>query len=237
MTKVASHYDQVADIYDSRYDESGGNTYYSHICSGVMRNLPKDAKLLDLGCGTGLFMERYLRFGGEVIGLDISRNMIVRAKERTNSDVTLGTAEQLPFKDDTFDCVSSVLAFSYLQNPQGTVEDIYRVLKPGGSVSICTLGKNVFTSAVPTAHKIGEKLHVKSVGMVNITERYYKQDELSDLLKSAGFTDVSVKRRSFAHVSLSPSLYSIAKKFEPIIESKIPYLAFNMCASGIKPKN
>ncbi len=87
------------------------------------------------------------------------------------------------------------------------------------------------------AHKIGEKLHVKSVGMVNITERYYKPDELSNLLKSAGFTDVSVKRRSFAHVSLSPSLYSIAKKFEPLIESKIPYLAFNMCASGIKPKN
>nr|WP_209690168.1 class I SAM-dependent methyltransferase [Methanomicrobium sp. W14] len=236
MTKVSAHYDLMAENYDSHYDKNQGRIYYGHICSSVSKKLPKGAKLLDLGCGTGLFMQRYLKSGGVAFGIDISRGMIKKAKCRNNSEVFEGTAEVLPFKSETFDCISSILAFSYLQDPAGTLEEIFRVLKPGGAVSICTLGKNVFTAIVPAAYRIGEKLHVNRVGMGSFGEHYYKEHELYDIFFSAGFTDISVERCSFAHVDLKPQIYQITKKFEPFVEEKIPYFAFNICASGIKPK-
>ena len=47
-----------------------------------MGALPKGGNLLDIGCGTGLFVERYIEAGGSAIGLDISRKMIERARHR-----------------------------------------------------------------------------------------------------------------------------------------------------------
>lgn len=225
----------MADNYDSHYDADNGRDYYSHICEGVITALPKNGRLLDLGCGTGLFMQRYLRNGGEAIGVDISMGMIKRAKQRNVSDVALGNAEVLPFRDESFDAVSSLLAFSYFQNPESMLEESFRILKPGGSLSICTLGKNIFTSMVPAVYRIGEKFNVKRVGMAYFSEHYYREDEIRNLLEDTGFTDTCVFRRSFAHVDLRPSMYHISKKFEPFIENRMPYLAFNLCVSGKKP--
>ena len=181
-------------------------------------------------------MRNYLKNGGEVIGIDISQGMIKKAKIRNNSEVAVGNAEALPFKDESFDCISSILAFSYLQNPEDMLDDAFRILRPGGSISICTLGRNIFTAIVPAAYKIGEKLKVSRVGVGSFGEHYYREEELQNLFTRAGFTDISVERRSFAHVDLKPPLYSFTKKFEPIVEDKFPYLAFNICASGKKPE-
>jgi ubiquinone/menaquinone biosynthesis C-methylase UbiE len=236
LSKVSVHYDKVADDYDNHYDASNGRDYYSHICDGVISALPKNGKLLDIGCGTGLFMQRYLKTGREAIGIDISQGMIRRAKTRRVSDVALGTAEVLPFRNESFDAVSSLLAFSYFQHPESMLEESFRVLKPGGSLSICTLGRNIFTSMVPAAYRIGEKLNVKRVGMAYFSEHYYKEEEIKKLLEDVGFVDTNVFRRSFAHVDLRPSVYYLSKKMEPFIESRMPYLAFNLCASGRKPE-
>ena len=235
MNKVSVHYDKVADNYDNHYDARNGRDYYSHICEGVITALPENGRLLDLGCGTGLFMQRYLKNGGVAIGVDISLGMIKRARTRNVSDVALGTAEVLPFMDETFDGVSSLLAFSYFQDPKSMLRESFRVLKPGGTISICTLGKNVFTSMVPAVYRIGEKLNVKRVGMAYFSEHYYGEEEIGSLLEDTGFVDTRVVRRSFAHVDLRPSLYGISKKFEPFVESRMPYLAFNLCVSGKKP--
>jgi ubiquinone/menaquinone biosynthesis C-methylase UbiE len=181
-------------------------------------------------------MQRYLKTGGDVFGVDISSGMIKKAKIRNDSEVAVGDAEVLPFRDNTFDCISSILAFSYLQNPENMLKEAFRVIKPGGSISICTLGKNVFTAMVPVAYRIGEKLRVTRVGMGSFGEHYYREEEIYKLFSETGFIDLSVKRRSFAHVDLKPPLYSITKKMEPLIEDKFPYLAFNICAAGKKPE-
>ncbi|WP_308219157.1 class I SAM-dependent methyltransferase [Methanoplanus endosymbiosus] len=231
---MSEHYDSVATVYDKHYDQSQGQIYYNHICENVMPNIPKGKKLLDLGCGTGLFMRRYIALGGEAVGLDISRGMVIKGIEKCSADFMTGNAEVLPFKDESFDAVTSLLAFSYLQNPEDMLEESFRILKPGGSISICTLGKNVFTTMVPVAYRIGEKLKIKRVGMAYFGEHYYREDELTALFDKIGFSDVRVERKSFAHVDLKPKMYSFTKKLEPFVEEKMPYLAFNICASGVK---
>jgi ubiquinone/menaquinone biosynthesis C-methylase UbiE len=182
-------------------------------------------------------MERWREYGSPVIGLDISRGMLVRARRRCKgSDVSLGTAEVLPFRENSFDCVSSLLAFSYLHRPGLMLEESFRVLKPGGRIAVCTLGHNAITAMVPIIYKIGERLNVHRIGMRDFNEHYYEDAEILELFEGCGFTDISVGRVSFAHVDLTERLFALSRKFEPFVEEKIPRLAYNICVSAKKPE-
>jgi len=235
-SKIQDHYDDMAEVYDNRYDANLGKLYYAHICSQVMGRLSPGGRLLDLGCGTGLFSRFYSHRGGRVVGLDISRGMIEKARENcAGGEFVKGTAEMLPFEECTFDGVSSLLAFSYLRDPDLTMREVFRVLKPGGSMAICTLGLNLFTRGLPALYQLSEAINLKKACFGAFGERYYSVDEMEQLLIGAGFEEIQVRRCSFAHYDLAPPIYHIAKKVEPFVERNIPYLAYNICASGKKP--
>jgi len=148
----------------------------------------------------------------------------------------VGNAELLPFESDSFDSISSLLAFSYLQNPGQSLKDCYRVLVPGGRLAVCTLGKNIFTSSLPALYSIGAKMKIRRVGVGSFAEHYYSAKEMYDLLDKAGFEEIEIFKCSFAHFNLAGPLFMIAKKVESFIEDNIPYLAYNLIAAGKKPE-
>jgi ubiquinone/menaquinone biosynthesis C-methylase UbiE len=233
---VADHYDRVAWIYDLRYDQSTGKTYHRHISHHMLEWLPKGGLLLDLGCGTGLFMRRYGETGGTAIGLDISRGMVEAARMRAGwYEYLVGTAEVLPFRDASFDAVSCMLAFSYLENPRGMLREAFRVLVPGGHLIVSTLARSVITSLVPTIYRIGEKMEIGRIGVGDFGERYYTEEEMAGILSEAGFVDLRVKRCSFAHHSLKEPIFDIARRVEPFIERRVPGLAYNLVVCGRVP--
>jgi hypothetical protein len=88
---------------------------------------------------------------------------------------------------------------------------------------------------VPALYWLGEKMELRKIGVGDFDERYYTEVEMEDLLEQAGFCRVSVRRCSFAHASLASPIFHIARKMEPFVEEKLPYLAYNLCASGTKP--
>lgn len=234
--KVQRHYDEMAEVYDRRYDQGPGRSYHAHLSEKVMDSLPPGGRLLDIGCGTGLFVERYCERGGRAVGLDLSPKMIERARDRCRSaEWTVGTGETLPFRDDVFDAVSSLLAFSYFRDPDRMLAEVLRVLRPGGRLSLCTLGRNFLTAGLPAIHTLGEIARVRQVGMGSFGEHYYTERQMKDLFTRAGFVDVRVRRCSFAHLNLAPPVYELARKVEPIVERRLPYLAYNVVASGRKP--
>jgi ubiquinone/menaquinone biosynthesis C-methylase UbiE len=236
--KIQEHYDTIADVYDHHYDQPRGRFYHTHISNYIMHALPQGGKLLDIGCGTGLFVERYIEAGGSAIGIDISRKMIEKARRRcTECDYTLGTGEKIPFYDNSFDAVSSLLVFSYIKDPEMMLNEAYRVLKPGGKIAICTLGKKLLTWGIPAIYHISEKMNVNHVVMKNFGEHYYDRKEMKDLFYNAGFSDITVQWCSFAHIDMMDPLFLIAQKIEPFVERRVPQLAYNICVSGEKPRN
>jgi len=235
--KIQQHYDEIANVYDLHYDRPRGRTYHTRISRHVMDSLPPGGMLLDIGCGTGLFVEKYLREGGNAIGVDLSRNMIERARDRCGAaDFSLGTGECLPFRDETFDAVASLLVFSYLRDPESMLREAHRVLRPGGAISICTLGKKLITRSIPALYQISEKIRIRHVVMKDFGEHYYDEREMRDLFCEAGFCDVEVSWRSFAHIDMGDPLFRIARRMEPFIERRIPQLAYNICVDARKPE-
>jgi len=236
--KIQQHYDTIADIYDTHYDHPRGRCYHTHLSQYLMQSLPKGAELLDIGCGTGLFVEKYISVGGSAIGLDLSRRMIERARYRCPAtDFTIGTGESIPFCDNSFDAVSSLMVFSYLKDPHVMLDEAYRVLKPGGAIAICTLGKKLITRGIPALYLISEKIKVKHVVMKNFGERYYDEDEMYKIFRHAGFINSCVTWCSFAHINMIDPVFKFARRVEPFVEKRIPQLAYNICVTAKKPKN
>ncbi len=94
-------------------------------------------KVLDVGCGNGYVLFQYARNGAEVTGVDLTATAIDLCRKRFALNGLTGRfvqidGEHLPYPDDCFDIVCSMGVLHHISNPQPTVDEIYRVLKPGG---------------------------------------------------------------------------------------------------------
>ena len=101
--------------------------------------LGKGAKVLDLGCGTGLTSAKLLQRGFNVIGIDVSKKMLELARrnccnctEECNAVFQLGDVEDLGLKNDSFDAVIAMGVVEYLKWDRWALQEMHRILKPGG---------------------------------------------------------------------------------------------------------
>ncbi len=102
----------------------------------------KGEKILDAGCGTGVFTLDYLDAGAEVVGLDISGPMLAVAEEKAADYpfvAVQGDMLALPFPDDSFDKAVSVTALEFVEDGRGAIDELFRVTRPGGVVVVGTL--------------------------------------------------------------------------------------------------
>ncbi|HYX28046.1 MAG TPA: class I SAM-dependent methyltransferase [Pyrinomonadaceae bacterium] len=104
---------------------------------GLMR-VPRDARVLDVGCGSGWTTRLLanLAVDGQVSGIDASDEMIRIAREASNEfsniDFEVASAEKLPFTQNEFTHAFSMDSLYYYKNIQDAVGEIYRVLRPRG---------------------------------------------------------------------------------------------------------
>lgn len=100
----------------------------------------KTLSILDAGCGPGVFMEEAANRGHHVVGIDISRLMVSRARSTTNHlggekmESLQADVEHLPFRDGSFDVIFSVGVLSYLANDAKSIGEFRRVVKDDGFV-------------------------------------------------------------------------------------------------------
>jgi ubiquinone/menaquinone biosynthesis C-methylase UbiE len=98
--------------------------------------------ILDAGCGTGIFTLDMLSHGSQVVGLDISLPMLMRAREKLRGypfQIVFGDILNLPFSENFFDKLVSVTALEFIEDAKGAVKELFRVTKKGGCVVVATL--------------------------------------------------------------------------------------------------
>jgi ubiquinone/menaquinone biosynthesis C-methylase UbiE len=106
-------------------------------------------RVLEVGCGTGNISLALAHRGAWVVGLDASGPMLVRAQDKTRQAglaVTWirGLASRLPFMDGSFDGVMCILALDFMTDRKMALQEMIRVLRPGGFVSVAILNRFSF---------------------------------------------------------------------------------------------
>ena len=105
---------------------------------------PND-KLLDLGCGTGIWVDRLHReFGIVGFGMDISSQSLLTAIQESPKSLSFLCAEgsDLPYRDGSFDAVVSLDVLEHIVDQRQCLEEMSRVISPGGSLFLWTLNRN-----------------------------------------------------------------------------------------------
>jgi SAM-dependent methyltransferase len=89
----------------------------------IQKHIPLEGKILDVGCGNGIFTLRLARKGANVIGLDFSQLLL---SQNPHPGLTRGDATGLPFADGTFDCVFEANVLHHMQDREAVIQEMAR---------------------------------------------------------------------------------------------------------------
>jgi demethylmenaquinone methyltransferase/2-methoxy-6-polyprenyl-1,4-benzoquinol methylase len=101
-----------------------------------LTDLPIQGSVLDVGGGTGRISKWMIGLAGQVVIADSSFKMLLQAKKKDKLQAVCAHSEILPFKSMSFERVIIVDAFHHVINQRETVQELWRVLKPGGRIVI-----------------------------------------------------------------------------------------------------
>lgn len=123
---------------------------YFYLASILKKNIDKSVKkpvIVDLGTGPGFLSLEISNLipNSEVFGIDLSKEMLQKANENVRKSgftILNGSSDNLPLKDGSVDVVVSRSSLIYWKNPNKSLCEIYRVLKPGGKVIFEDINRN-----------------------------------------------------------------------------------------------
>lgn len=121
-----------ADSYDliSRLATFGQDIVWKH---EIIRAVGHRSHILELACGTGILSSMLAERGKNVTGIDLTFEYLLTLKSKLNIPIAQGTAEVLPYRDESFDAMVSSYLAKYV-DVQKVIDECWRVLKPGGIV-------------------------------------------------------------------------------------------------------
>jgi SAM-dependent methyltransferase len=135
-------YDAFAEDYERHASDSAYNALYDR--PAVLRLLGdvKDHRVLDAGCGPGLYAEEIMARGAEVVGFDESPEMVRLARQRLGERFDVRVHDlALPLEwlsSETFDAVVLALVIHHLDDRMAALRELNRVLRPGGRLVVST---------------------------------------------------------------------------------------------------
>jgi len=149
-------------------------------------NLKNDDKYLEIGFGSGIFIKKYVSNVSKIAGIDHSDDMVKLANKINKNLVISGKAEfkqgdasLLPWADSEFSIVVIIETFFFLSEPEKSLKEINRVLKPEGRI--------VIEMAYNKDDGIDHTKHIKKMNL-----RLYGGEEINKLLKKSGFNDIVI---------------------------------------------
>ncbi len=158
-----SHFDTQANSWDTPEKISFFETLSAYILKNL--TLPEKGRVLDFGCGTGLFGLNFLNHKNELVGIDTSAAMLEVMNSKVDSSYKLKTyllnleEESIPEDIGSFDLIVSAMAFHHLNNPSSMVTKLKPLLREDGVLVVMDLDQED-----GTFHPDNEAMGVKHYG-------------------------------------------------------------------------
>lgn len=211
------------------------------------QQLPKNAKILDVGCGPGELISNLLKKGYNVWGVDISRGMIDEATDtirktgfRDWNQAAVGDIERLQFEDNYFDVVIASGVIEYQKDDRASLLEMHRVLKPNGLMILNVTNRRAYVTALESLFVRFKRNRVSRAFLETIKSSVLRQGKIKDRqfhpdrrthvptmfdrqVADAGFEKVS---HNYFHFSLLPKPFdhllgrinsSVANKMEALL--------------------
>ena len=138
-------FDRIAERYDAT---RGGEARGEQIGADVAKLLDPERRVLEIGVGTGVISLALQRRGFDVVGVDISAQMLLRARERLGSRVAVGDATRLPVADGSVDQAIAVWVLHVVGDVSAALAEVARCLRPNGRCYVVD-GKASFDPSDP----------------------------------------------------------------------------------------
>lgn len=153
----------------------------------------KNSSILDVGCGTGILLEQAdaLNRNIKLYGIDISDGMIEKAKIKFGNRAALrvGSANKLPYKDNTFDYVVCCTSLHHHPNTKKSLSEMYRVVKKRGTVLVL----DVFVDGLlrTLSYRLDNMIFKEGKTFA------YTRKQMYQLFKDAGFQNISQQTQAY----------------------------------------
>jgi len=134
-------YDAMGEHFERHAIDGAYNAHYDRPAVLEALGSVRARRVLDAGCGPGLYAEVLLDAGAQVVGFDASQMMVDLARRRVGERAQIDLArlgESLPYPEESFDLVVCALAIHYADDRAAAFADLYRVLTPGGALVVST---------------------------------------------------------------------------------------------------
>lgn len=211
-SQVLQHFDGMAingdwsNLYDQDREDMTNYSFHirrERVVELLHPILKQGMQVLDVGCGTGVMAPFVLSREAHYQGVDLSANMIAEArKQRFDTGTVAGSAaftvadvEQMPLPDAHYDVLMALGLLEYFANPQRVVDEISRVVKPGGSIIISVpnvlcvdaLTSTLISPILTTPMRFIRRIRGQAAQEKKYWNRKYYPGNLDKLFLSRGF--------------------------------------------------
>ena len=219
-------YESIAEEFDSKMNMYDTKKRLDVVFNELLTEDISNKNLLDAGCGTGYFSERAVERGAIVTSMDLGENLLKQVAKKCNSRKIVGSILDIPFEKNTFDIVVSSEVIEHTTEPLKAIDEIFRVMKPGGTMVVTTPNKIWFFSIW-----LANKLKLRPYDGY---ENWVSRRQLKKKVKQTGFENITMQG-----IHLFPfvfkSTYPILNFFHHYSKSLGPVM-LNIAIKANKPK-
>lgn len=177
---------------------------YRTAAEGIAAMLPSGSHVLEVAPGPGYFAVELAKLGSRhIVGLDISSSFVRIATENARKagvevDFRHGNASSMPFDSASFDLVYCRAAFKNFSEPVQAINEMHRVLKPGGKAVIVDLRKDTSAGEIDVAvDGMGlnpiNSLLTKWIFKHSLLKRAYSEDDFRRMASQTAFASCEIK--------------------------------------------
>ncbi|MEO2069032.1 MAG: class I SAM-dependent methyltransferase [Desulfurobacteriaceae bacterium] len=217
--------------YDNFFKTNFGKKVFNLEKEILLKVLDKKDSILEVGCGTGIWLETLKREGfKKLYGVDISQDMLKLAKKKGLKNLVLGNAEDLPFKEDSFDTTVFITSLEFIDDKKKAFLEAVRVSRE--SVIVAFLNKLSILSLYRRVYSLFRDSYYNQIEFLTLE----KVDRLRKYAREILRDKVIIKHSTYSTLNFAFNGF-VNEKLEKVVGLKSPFGTFTVIKFTIKSRH